>query len=107
MKKLLALATISAASVLAVPTAQTHPARHLHSQARPAIVPQDVRDHREMKNLMALYGNPWLREATPSRSSGFAWVDYAIGLSSGLGLILILGGGLNLRQRYRHRMDTA
>jgi GDSL-like Lipase/Acylhydrolase family len=40
MKTLLALATISAASVLAVPTAQAHPARHLHSQAR-----QDTEPH--------------------------------------------------------------
>jgi hypothetical protein len=42
-----------------------------------------------------------------SRSSGFDWADYAIGIGSGMGLILVLAGGLAIGWQRRHRVQTA
>jgi hypothetical protein len=41
------------------------------------------------------------------QSSGFDWGDWAIGIGSGMGLILILGSGLVMAQQRRHRTLTA
>jgi hypothetical protein len=40
-------------------------------------------------------------------SNGFNWSDWAIGLGSGIGLILTLGGGLAMGRQWRHRAQTA
>jgi hypothetical protein len=40
-------------------------------------------------------------------SNGFDWSDWAIGLGSGIGLILALGGGLAIGRQWRHRAQTA
>jgi hypothetical protein len=40
-------------------------------------------------------------------SSGFDWGDYAIGIGSGMGLILILGSCLVVGRQRRHRPLTA
>ena len=42
-----------------------------------------------------------------NQSSGFDWGDYAIGIGTGMGLILILASGLVVTQHRRHRMLTA
>ena len=42
-----------------------------------------------------------------SQSSGFDWADYAIGIGSGMGLILALAGGLAIGWQRRHRVQTA
>jgi hypothetical protein len=39
----------------------------------------------------------------PTISRGFDWSDWAIGIGTGLGLALILGGGLLLGRHLRHR----
>jgi hypothetical protein len=40
-------------------------------------------------------------------SSRFDWSDWAIGLGSGIVLILALGGGLAIGRQWRHRTQTA
>jgi hypothetical protein len=39
----------------------------------------------------------------PTVSTGFNWSDWAIGIGTGLGLALILGGGLLMGRHLRHR----
>ena len=39
----------------------------------------------------------------PTISRGFDWSDWAIGIGTGLGLALILGGGLLIARQLRHR----
>jgi hypothetical protein len=39
-------------------------------------------------------------------SDGFNWSDWAIGLGSGIALILALGGGLAIGRQRRHRAQT-
>jgi hypothetical protein len=39
-------------------------------------------------------------------SDGFNWSDWAIGLGSGIALILALGGGLTIGRQRRHRAQT-
>ena len=39
----------------------------------------------------------------PTISRGFGWSDWAIGIGTGLGLALILGGGLLMGRHLRHR----
>ena len=39
----------------------------------------------------------------PTVSTGFDWSDWAIGIGTGLGLALILGGGLLMGRHLRHR----
>jgi hypothetical protein len=41
------------------------------------------------------------------QSSGFDWGDWAIGIASGVGLILLLGAGVAMGLQRRHRMQTA
>ena len=41
--------------------------------------------------------------ARPTVSTGFDWSDWAIGIGTGLGLALILGGGLLMGRHLRHR----
>jgi len=43
---------------------------------------------------------------TVNQSSGFDWGDYAIGIGSGMGLILILGSGVVVGRQRRHRPLT-
>jgi hypothetical protein len=43
----------------------------------------------------------------PTISRGFDWSDWAIGLASGIGLILILSGGVMMGSHWRHRAHTA
>src|SRR5581483_1119180 len=47
--------------------------------------------------------------AVPATTSSrdFQWGDYAIGLGSGMGLVLLLAGGLVVGRQQRHRMQTA
>jgi hypothetical protein len=47
------------------------------------------------------------RTVSFSQSSGFHWGDWAIGIGSGMGLILLLGAGLVLGRRQRHHVQTA
>jgi hypothetical protein len=39
----------------------------------------------------------------PTVSGDFDWSDWAIGIGTGLGLALILGGGLLISRQLRHR----
>jgi hypothetical protein len=48
-----------------------------------------------------------LSTPTANSSSGFDWSDYAIGLGSGIGLIVFLAGGLVIGRQLRHRVQTA
>jgi hypothetical protein len=47
------------------------------------------------------------RTVSFSKSSGFDWADYAMGIGSGMGLILVLAGGLAIGWQRRHRVQTA
>jgi hypothetical protein len=40
-------------------------------------------------------------------SNGFDWSDWAIGLGSGIGLILALGGAFAISRQWLHRVQTA
>jgi hypothetical protein len=40
-------------------------------------------------------------------SSGFHWDDWAIGIGSGMGLALLLGGFFLMSRQLRHRIQTA
>jgi hypothetical protein len=42
-----------------------------------------------------------------SQSTGFDWADYAIGIGSGMGLMLVLAGGLAIGRQRQHRTQTA
>jgi hypothetical protein len=61
------------------------------------VRPPDIRDVADSVRAFPL--NP--------SSPGFQWGDYAIGLGSGMGLVLVLGGGLAVGRMQRHRMQTA
>jgi hypothetical protein len=41
------------------------------------------------------------------QSTGFDWADYAIGIGSGMGLILVIVGGLAIGWQRRHPVQTA
>jgi hypothetical protein len=45
--------------------------------------------------------------STLSQPNGFDWGDYAIGIGTGMGLILILAGGLAVGRQRRHGVQTA
>ena len=45
--------------------------------------------------------------STLSRPNGFDWGDYAIGIGTGMGLILFLAGGLAMGRQRRHGVQTA
>ena len=45
--------------------------------------------------------------STLSQPNGFDWGDYAIGIGTGMGLILILAGGLAMGRQRRHGVQTA
>ena len=71
---------------------------------RPFTVPQDVRDHQQIKELVALFGSPW---AVPDRPRGFAWGDFAAGIGAGIGVILLLAGVLIAKPvLWRQRTQT-
>lgn len=40
-------------------------------------------------------------------SAGFSWGDWAIGIGSGFGLVLLLGAGLVASRQFRHDVRTA
>jgi hypothetical protein len=61
-----------------------------------AIRPPDIRDAAEAARFAPL-----------GTSSGFDWNDYAIGLGSGMGFVLLLAGGLAIGRHQRHQMQTA
>jgi hypothetical protein len=42
-----------------------------------------------------------------SQASGFHWSDWAIGIGTGMGLILLLAGGLVMGRQVRHGVQTA
>jgi hypothetical protein len=67
------------------------------SSSSTLISPPDVRDAAQA----ARYG------VTVGQSSGFHWGDWAIGIGSGVGLTLLLGGGLAGGLQRRQRMQTA
>ena len=41
-----------------------------------------------------------------TNTNGFNWSDWAIGIGSGIGLALFLGGGLLMGRQLRHRMQA-
>ena len=47
----------------------------------------------------------WARATPPAAngSGGFDWSDWAVGIGTGLGLALLLGGGLLIGRQLRHR----
>jgi hypothetical protein len=47
----------------------------------------------------------WMQATPPTAngSGGFDWSDWAIGIGTGLGLALLLGGGLLISRQLRHR----
>jgi hypothetical protein len=53
------------------------------------------------------YGAGLTPAATPSQSSGFDWGDYAIGIGTGVGFILLLVAGLAFGSQHRRRMQPA
>jgi hypothetical protein len=98
---------IAAALALLAPVALADPTQHPHDylatlkQERASAQPPDVRYHAEMKQLMALYGNPWARTATTT--AGFSWADAGIGAGTTIGGLLILGTATALVVRRRNQ----
>ena len=60
--------------------------------------PPDVSD----AALAVRYGS-----ASTAKSDGFDWNDWAIGIGSGLGLVLILGAAVLMGRQLRHPVQTA
>lgn len=106
--------------------ATAHPYGGLSSATESRLVsrPPDVQDAASGLNAVAEVGRPpdiadavgegpyigtlQPRPATHvSQSQSFDWGDYAIGLGSGMGLILLLGGGLTIGRQRRHHVQTA
>jgi hypothetical protein len=44
---------------------------------------------------------------SPAQSGGFDWGDWAIGIGSGIGLVLLLSTGVAVGLQRRHRVQTA
>lgn len=106
--------------------ATAHPYGGLSSATGSTLVsrPPDVQDAASGLSVTAEVGRPpdiadavgegpYIRTLQPrpathvSQSQGFDWGDYAIGLGSGMGLILLLGGGLTVGRQRRHHVQTA
>jgi hypothetical protein len=68
----------------------------LSSVSASASRPPDVDD----TALAVRYGS------VGSTTNGFDWSDWAIGIGSGIGLALFLGGGLLMGRQLRHRVQT-
>jgi hypothetical protein len=66
-------------------------------------VPQDVRDHAEIKQLVHLYGNPWA-PAAASAARGFNWDDAGVGAGVTAGSLFVLGAAAALAIRKRARI---
>jgi hypothetical protein len=67
-------------------------------QAQSTLVsrPPDVSDAAQVAaSVSTVHGN------------GFAWDDWAIGIGTGLGLALLLGGGIMVGRQQRHRVRPA
>lgn len=103
MKLSLAIGTLAAAiAVLLAPMAQADPPRHMHDYLAAtqtvSAVPPDVRDHAQIKQIIALSGN-----AGPSPRSSFNWTDAGIGAGTTAGGMLILAAAtaFTLRRRVR------
>jgi len=110
MKTLITLSAITAVvAMLLASAAQADPARHPHDylasqpQARAATEPQDIRDHAELRQLVAQYGNPLAPTATAS-ASGFSWTDAGTGAGVAAGGLLILGAATTLALRRRRQL---
>ena len=73
---------------------------HAYPQSQPAL------DVLERFAASHPYG-AGLRTVSPTSSSRFDWGDYAIGIGSGMGLILVLAGGLAMGLHRRHSVQTA
>jgi hypothetical protein len=68
-------------------------------------------DGRRWQGIAKVYQQNHLGQAVEtgsvSQSTGFDWADYAIGIGSGMGLILVLAGGLAIGWQRRHRIQAA
>jgi hypothetical protein len=73
----------------------------------PLYTPERLAAHFDHEDL--LYTPRPSLSATPraNLSQGFDWSDWAIGLGSGIALILGLGGVLAFARQWRHRLQTA
>jgi hypothetical protein len=73
----------------------------------PLYTPERLAAHFDHEDL--LYPPRPSLSATPraNLSQGFDWSDWAIGLGSGIALILALGGVLAFARQWRHRPQTA
>jgi hypothetical protein len=106
MKLLLTItATVVALATLA-PLAPADPPSHPHDyyatlhQQPTSTVPADVRDHAEIKRLVALYGNPWAPAVTTA-ARGFDWGDAGVGAGVTAGSLFVLGAVAVLAIRKR------
>jgi hypothetical protein len=105
-----------AAKHLAVPDAFERYAAS-HSYGRGVSPPQQVGIPFYTPKMLAAHFSREARLYQPRPSvpavsdtpvaSGFDWSAWAIGLGSGIGLILALGGGLAMGRQWRHRVQTA
>jgi hypothetical protein len=102
--KLLVVTTAAAAllAALAAPLAKADPARHMHdylattSAAQISAVPPDIRDHAEIRQLVA---SPENESSTPGRRSSFSWGDAGIGAAISAAALLAGAGTLRIRRR--------
>jgi hypothetical protein len=72
----------------------------LSSTSTPISRPPDVRDAAQ-----AVQSGSFSQAL--SQASGFHWSDWAIGIGTGMGLILLLAGGLVMGRQVRHGVQTA
>jgi|SRR5262245_1302936 len=94
----------------------------IHRGSSGSIVPQDVRDHRLVAQLVAQGGSsdsyighpggpgaagPVLSVAAKSTGDGFNWGDAGIGASASFGAALLLLTAVTLGWRYRRRIDRS
>jgi hypothetical protein len=71
----------------------------IHRSSSGSIVPQDVRDHRVVAELV--------RADRPASRSTFNWGDAGIGASVSFGAVLLLLTAAALGRRYRQRINRS
>ena len=76
----------------------------IHRSSSRSIVPQDVRDHRLVAQLVAQGGSS---DRAQSTGDGFNWGDAGIGASASFGAALLLLAAVTIGWRYRRRIDRS
>jgi hypothetical protein len=106
MRHLITTAVLAAAlAALVAPIAQADPARHMHDYlaARSSAIPHDIRDHAQIKDLIAGYPNASATAVSPTHSS-FSWSDAGLGAGASAAALLLFGATAAVALRRRRNL---